>query len=72
VLRAVLGEAEWLDGDFSAGDLLMVSALRRLGSPTMLDDYPALSAYVARAEARPAFTRAFEAQYAVFAAASVS
>jgi glutathione S-transferase len=66
-----LGEADWLDGEFSAGDLLMVSVLLRLkASSDMLDDYPNLSAYVARGEARPAYKRAFAAQLAVFTAAS--
>ena len=63
-----LGDAEWLDGEFSAGDLLMVDVLRRLGGSGILDEFPNLSAYVARGEARPAFKRAFDAQYAVFAA----
>ncbi|PHY19444.1 glutathione S-transferase family protein [Caulobacter sp. BP25] len=71
-LSARLGEAEWLDGDFSAGDLLMVTVLRRLGSARLLDAYPNLAAYVARAEARPAFTRAFADQRAVFEAATKS
>lgn len=61
-----LGEDEWLDGDFSAGDLLMVSVLRRLGSSGLLENYPKLAAYVARGEARPAFQRAFADQLAVF------
>jgi len=65
-----LGDADWLDGAFSAGDLLMVGVLRRLGSSGLLDEYPNLAAYVARGEARPAFKRAFEAQLAVFKAAS--
>ena len=65
-LSARLGDANWLDGAFSAGDLLMVSVLRRLKSSGMLDEYPNLAAYVARAEARPAYRRAFEAQLAVF------
>jgi len=65
-----LGDADWLDGAFSAGDLLMVGVLRRLGSSGMLDEYPNLAAYVARGEARPAFQRAFAAQLAVFTAAS--
>ncbi len=64
-----LGEAEWLDGAFSAGDLMMVEVLLRLKGSGMLDDYPNLSAYVALAEARPAFRRAFDAQLAVFTAA---
>jgi glutathione S-transferase len=65
-----LGDADWLDGEFSAGDLLMVEVLRRLGATGLLDEYPNLAAYVARAEARPAFKRAFDAQLAVFNAAS--
>jgi glutathione S-transferase len=65
-----LGEADWLDGAFSAGDLLMVSVLLRLGSSGILNEYPNLAAYVARAEARPAYRRAFDAQLAVFIAAS--
>ena len=65
-----LGDADWLDGGFSAGDLLMVEVLRRLASSGLLAEYPNLAAYVARGEARPAFKRAFAAQLAVFAAAS--
>jgi len=67
-----LGEADWLDGDFSAGDLMIVSVLRRLSASRLLDEYPDIAAYVARGEARPAFKRAFEAQLAVFNAASRS
>jgi glutathione S-transferase len=63
-LAARLGDADWLDGSFSAGDLMMVTVLRRAGP--LLDDYPSLSAYIARAEARPAYQRAFAAQLAVF------
>ena len=69
-LSGWLGDADWLDGGFSAGDLMMVEVLIRLKSSDMLDAYPNLSAYVARAEARPAFKRAFDAQLAVFTAAS--
>jgi glutathione S-transferase len=65
-----LGDAEWLDGAFSAADIAMVTVLRRLGSSGLVQDYPNLAAYVARAEARPAFKRAFDAQLAVFNAAS--
>jgi len=64
-LAAHLGEADWLDGPFSAGDLLMVSVLLRLRSSGLLDAYPNLAAYVARGEARPAYQRAFAAQLAV-------
>ena len=61
-----LGDADWLDGGFSAGDLMMVNVLRRLNGTGLLDDYPNLRAYIARGEARPAFKRAFAAQLAVF------
>jgi glutathione S-transferase len=71
-LSARLGDADWLGGSFSAGDLLMVSVLRRLGGSGLLEEYPELAAYVARGEARPAFGRAFAAQLAVFAAAQSS
>lgn len=64
-LSARLGAADWLDGGFSAGDLLMVSVLLRLRSSGILDEYPNLAAYVARGEARPAYTRAFAAQLAI-------
>lgn len=65
-----LGDADWLDGDFSAGDLLMVLVLRRLDGTGIVDAYPNLAAYVARAKARPAYERAFADQLAVFTAAS--
>ena len=64
-LSARLGNADWLDGAFSAGDLMMVSVLLRLKSSGILDEYPNLAAYVARGEARPAYKRAFAAQLAV-------
>ncbi|KEJ97475.1 hypothetical protein SAMN05444149_101843 [Pseudosulfitobacter pseudonitzschiae] len=57
-----LGDADWLDGDLSAGDLMTVDVLRRLGGSGLLEDVPNLSAYVAHAEARPAFMRAYGAQ----------
>ena len=63
-----LGDADWLDGDFSAGDLLMVTVLRRLAGAGMLDEFPIVAAYVARGEHRPAFGRAFADQRAVFVA----
>jgi glutathione S-transferase len=65
-LSARLGSADWLDGAFSAGDLMMVSVLLRLRLSGILDEYPNLAAYVARGEARPAYKRAFDAQLAVF------
>ncbi|MBS0534040.1 MAG: glutathione S-transferase family protein [Proteobacteria bacterium] len=64
-LSARLGEADWLDGAFSAGDLMMVSVLLRLRASGLLDEYANLAAYVARGEARPAYKRAFAAQLAI-------
>ena len=61
-----LGDADWLDGDFSAADLLLSNVLRRLKTSNMLGDYPNLAAYVARAEARPAFARAYAAQLEIY------
>lgn len=69
-LSARLGDADWLDGDFSAADILMVHVLRRLEGSGILEDYPNLAAYIARAEARPAYQRAFAAQLAVWEAAA--
>ena len=69
-LSARLGDADWLDGPFSAGDLMMAGVLFRSKGSGILADYPNLAAYVARAEARPAFQRAFAAQRAVFEASS--
>jgi glutathione S-transferase len=67
-LAARLGDADWLDGCFSAGDLLMVSVLLRLRRSGLLDEFPSLAAYAARGEARPAYQRAFAAQLAINAA----
>ena len=64
------GNADWLDGAFSAGDLLMVTVLRRLTGSGLVEEHPNLSAYVARAEARPAYQRAFDDQLAVFTASA--
>jgi glutathione S-transferase len=68
-LAARLGDGDWLDGAFSAGDLMMVTVLRRLGASGILEAYPSLAAYIARGEARPAYQRAFADQLAVFTAA---
>ncbi len=65
-LSARLGSADWLDGAFSAGDLMMVHVLQRLKPSGILEEYPNLCAYLARGEARPAYKRAFAAQLAVF------
>lgn len=64
-LSARLGSNDWLDGEFSAGDLMMVSVLLRVRASGILDEYPNLAAYVARGEVRPAYKRAFAAQLAV-------
>ncbi len=64
-LSAWLGERDWLDGGFSAGDLMMVSVLQRLKPSGFIAEFPSLAAYVARAEARPAYQRAFAAQLAM-------
>ncbi|HTN61495.1 MAG TPA: glutathione S-transferase family protein [Devosia sp.] len=64
-LAARLGDADWLDGAFSAGDMMMVHVLLRLVPSGLLDEYPTLAAYTARAQARPAYKRAFAAQLAV-------
>lgn len=64
-LSTHLGDAEWLDGEFSAGDLMMVSVLLRTRPSGILDEFPNLAAYVARGEARPAYQRAFAAQLAI-------
>lgn len=71
-LSGRLGDAEWIDGAFGAGDLMMVSVLLRLKASALLDEYTNLSAYVARGEARPAYKRAFDDQFAVFTAARVT
>jgi glutathione S-transferase len=64
-LSARLGDADWLDRAFSAGDLMMASVLLRVKSSGILDEYPNLAAYLSRGEARPAYKRAFAAQLAV-------
>lgn len=69
-LSAHLGKADWLDGAFSAGDLMMITVLRRLGGSGLLEKHPNLCDYIARGEGRPAYQRAFEAQLAVFKATS--
>jgi glutathione S-transferase len=65
-----LGAADWLDGGFSAGDLMMVTVLRRLDGSGLLDEHANVAAYVARGEARPAYKRAFADQLAVFTSQS--
>ena len=69
-LTVRLGDADWLDGAFSAGDLMMVHVLQRLKPSGVLNRHANLAAYVARAEARPAYQRALAAVRAVEAAAA--
>jgi glutathione S-transferase len=71
-LSTYLADREWLDGEFSAGDLMMVSVLLRAKQSPLLDEFPNLCAYLARGAARPAYQRAFAAQLAVFTASSTS
>ncbi len=67
-----LGDADWIDGDFSAADILLVLVLRRLDGSGIVEEYSNLAAYVSRGKERAAYKRAFEAQLAVFEAASAS
>ncbi|MBN8940467.1 MULTISPECIES: glutathione S-transferase family protein [Alphaproteobacteria] len=69
-LSARLGVSDWIDGDFSAADIMMVLVLRRLEGSGIVEEYGNLARYVARGEARPAYKRAFKAQLEVFKAAS--
>lgn len=69
-LSAWLGEREWLEGDFSAGDLMLVMVLRRLDGTGIVEEYPNLAGYLARGVGRPAYQRAFADQRAVFEKAS--
>lgn len=68
-LSTYLGDAEWIDGAFSAADIMMVHVMLRARSSGILEEFPTISAYLARAQARPAHQRAFAAQLAVFAEA---
>lgn len=65
-LAAHLGNSEWLDGHFSAGDLMMVAVLRRIVGLGLVEEHGNLVAYVERAQQRPAYQRAFAAQLEVF------
>ena len=69
-LAAALGESTWLKDSFGAPDILMVHAIRRLESSGILEDYPVLTDYVSRAAERPAYKRAFDAQYEVYRSAA--
>lgn len=61
-LSGRLGESEWIDGGFSAGDLMTIDVLRRLQGSGLLEEFPNVTAYVARGESRPAFGRALATQ----------
>lgn len=69
-LSRALGDNDWLEGNFSAADLMTVHVLRRLDGHGFLEAYSSLAAYIARAQARPAYQRAFADQLAVFTNAS--
>jgi glutathione S-transferase len=71
-LSGRLGDADWLDGGFSAADLLLVTVLRRLDGSGLTEEHLNLAAYIARGEARPAYRRAFADQLAVFTASRPS
>ena len=72
-LQTALGDRKWFANDrFSAADILMTHVLRDLRHTTILADFPALAAYVARAEARPAFRRALDDQMKPFRAAEAA
>ena len=66
-LSDTLGEQDYLEGRFTAGDLLMADVLRILNHINLLDDFPKLKAFRERCEARPAFKRAMKAQMEGFA-----
>lgn len=69
-LGSALGDKPWLDGgDFTVGDLMMVAVLGGLRGTGLLDAHPALAAYVARGEARPAHRKAMADQLALYAGA---
>lgn len=61
-----LGDRQWLDGDFSAADIMMTHVIQRAKSSGLIEEFPNLAAYLARAESRPAYQRAFAAQLKVF------
>ncbi len=61
-----LGANDWFDGDFTAGDLMMIAVLRIIEDDPLLAEHPRLVDYVERGTARPAFQRALDAQMADF------
>lgn len=65
-LAAYLGGRDWLESEFTAGDLMMIAVLRVFDGTPALEPLPTLAAYVKRGEARPAFQRALSAQLANF------
>ena len=65
-LASAMRRPTWLAGPFSAADILMVHAIRRLEGSGLLEEYPILVDYIAHATERPAYKRAFDAQYQVF------
>ena len=61
-----LGDKDYLEDRFTAGDLIMTTVLRELVDSGVLAKFPALAAYRERCEARPAFGRAMAAQMKPF------
>jgi glutathione S-transferase len=57
----------YLEGGFSAADLMMVHVLRLIRHTSLVAEMPVLQAYLARCEARPAFQRALVGQMSAFA-----
>lgn len=68
-LQDALGEREWIAGEFSIADIALITILRIPRDGPLIGERPALAAYRARGEARPAFQAALAAQLAAFAAA---
>jgi len=67
-LQDALGTREWLAGAFSIADIAMITVLRSADDTGLLEERPALAAYVARGMERSGFKAAMEAQLAVFLA----
>jgi glutathione S-transferase len=71
-LAAWLDGREYLEGQFTAGDLMMATVLRILRHTDLVAERPAVAEYLGRCEARPAFGRALRDHMAAFEAADVA
>jgi glutathione S-transferase len=67
-LSAKLNGHGYLEGGFTAADLMMTQVLRLLRHTSLVTQIPTLDAYCRRCEARPAFQKALADQLAAFAA----